>query len=57
MTAKFRVGTWIGSWNTMTSVKKKEKRLVDYNCSYILIALYQCSLFLMHILWLCKCQH
>ena len=29
MTAKFRVGTWIGSWNTMTSVKKKEKRLVD----------------------------
>lgn len=25
MTAKFRVGTWIGSWNTMTSVKKKKK--------------------------------
>ena len=25
MTAKFRVGTWIGSWNTMTTVKKKKK--------------------------------
>ena len=25
MTAKFRVGTWIGSWSTMTSVEKKGK--------------------------------
>lgn len=26
MTAKFRVGTWIGSWSTMTSVEKKRKK-------------------------------